>query len=435
MMFRFCFNSNRSGQLLGTALLLMSLVFSPAAVAGKKKPQGQSAGATTEAPKPQLDLSKLVWPSPPNIGRVRYTNYFAGMKLDYTPAADLPKKKQTWMDRLAGVQDPNNKNHFKAIPFQLIAPYGMAVDSKGNLYVADQKVGAVFVFNTETKDVDLIGNGKDATFGWINDVAIDDDDRLFVSDGKLRRVLVFDKNKKVVDQVKDSLIDPVGIAIDTENRQLYVVDTQADQVVVYDADTLKEKRRIGTGGKNHTLTTPGDFSLPTFVALDKDWNVYVSDTMNYRIEIFDADGNYISSFGKHCDGPGCFAHPKGVAVDSDGHIWVADPMLDLLQAFNREGQLLGLVGGHGNLLGQFSSLDGVYIDKNNRMFTSEQFPGRVQQFRYITDAEAAQLQKEKDAAKAVQKAEKQGSGAPATTAEPQTAQAKVDATSTASEKK
>ena len=170
----------------------------------------------------------------------------------------------------------------------------MAVNSKGNLYVADQKVGAIFIFNTETKETTLIANGKDATFGLINGVAIDDDDRLFVTDGKLQRVLIFDKNNKVIDMIKDGLIDPVGIAIDTENRQLYVVDTQADQVVVYDADTLKEKRRIGTGGKKHELTTPGDFSLPSFVALDKDNNVYVTDTMNYRVEIFDADGKFIS---------------------------------------------------------------------------------------------------------------------------------------------
>ena len=58
---------------------------------------------------------------------------------------------------------------------------------------------------------------------------------------------------------------------------------------------------------------------------------------------------------------------------------------------------MGVIGGHGTLLGQFSSVDGVYIDKNNRIFTSEQYPGRVQQFRYITDAEAEQLKKEKEA--------------------------------------
>ena len=322
------------------------------------------------------------------------------------------------MDRLAGVQ-PSPTGKLKQMPFQLLAPYGMGVNSKGELLVADQKVGAVFVFNTETKDATLIRNGYEATFGLINAVAIDDDDRIFVTDGKLRRVLIMDKNRKVVDQIKEGLIDPVGIAIDTENRLLYVVDTQADQVVVFDADTLKLVRRIGTGGKKHELTTPGDFSGPAGVALDKDNNIYVTDTMNYRVEIFDADGKFISQFGRHCDGPGCFAHPKGIAVDSDGHIWVADPMLDLLQVFDRDGRLLAFIGGHGQLIGQFSSLDGVYIDKkSNRVFTSEQYPGRVQEFRYITDAEAEVLKKEKEAERSSQKAAKEQP-----TPAPQTAEA------------
>ena len=302
----------------------------------------------------------------------------------------------------------------------------MAVNSKGELYVADQKVGAVFVFNTETKDATLIRNGYEASFGMINDVAFDDDDRLFVTDGKLHRVLIFDKKNAVVDMIKEGLVDPVGIAIDTENRQLYIVDTQQDQVIVYDADTFKEKRRIGTGGKHHELTTPGDFAGPTGVALDKDRNVYVTDTMNNRVEIFDADGAFISQFGRHCDGAGCFAHPKGIAIDSDGHIWVVDTMLDLLQAFNREGQTLGVVGGHGNLLGQFSSVVGVYIDKNNRIFTSEQYPGRVQMFRYVTDAEAEQLKKEKEAQRATKAASKT-----ATPSAPTKAPAKPDDKATA----
>ena len=397
------------------ALILTSLFPNSAAAGTKKKPATDSqTAAPTQAAKPQIDPSKLVWPEPPNVPRVRYSNYFAGMPFDYTPEQQqAAKKKSSWMDRLAGVQDPTNKQHLKAMPFQLLAPYGMAVNSKGELFVADQKVGAIFVFNTETKDAQLIANGRDASFAWVNGIAFDDDDRMFVTDGKLKRLLVFDKNNKVVDQIREGLIDPVGVAVDTENRQVYVVDTQADQVVVFDADSLKEKRRIGTGGKRHELNTPGNFSLPTFIALDKDNNVYVTDTMNYRVEIFDADGNFISQFGKHCDGPGCFAHPKGIAVDSDGHVWVADPMIDLLQAFNKDGELLGLVGGHGTNLGQFSSLDGVYIDKNNRIFTSEQYPGRVQMFHYITDAEAEQLKKEKEAQRGGAKAANQAPAAPA----------------------
>ncbi len=80
------------------------------------------------------------------------------------------------------------------------------------------------------------------------------------------------------------------------------------------------------------------------MALDGDGNVYVTDTLNNRVEIFDADGNFISEFGKHGDGPGYLARPKGIAVDGDGHIWVADQMEDRLQVFNREGQLLTYVG-------------------------------------------------------------------------------------------
>jgi DNA-binding beta-propeller fold protein YncE len=390
-------NSIKVAQALTVIVLLLAVGFAPASFAKSRKHKEPAAAPTPAPVKPQIDLTKLVWPAPPNIPRVRYVDYFAGEKIPVLPEGTKPKQKRSWMDRLAGLE-PENRRVVKPLPFQLLGPYGMAVDSQGRLYVADQRVGAIFIFNTENRDdVTLIRNGFEATFGLINAVAIDDDDRIFVTDGKLHRVLIFDKNRKVVDQIKDGLVDPVGIAIDTENRLVYVVDTQQDQVLVYDADKLNLIRRIGTGGKKHTLTTPGDFSAPTDVALDKDGNVYVTDTMNYRVEIFDADGHYISQFGRHCDGPGCFAHPKGLAVDSDGHIWVADPMLDLLQIFNRQGQLLAVIGGHGNYLGEFSSLVGVTVDKNNRVFTSEQYPGRVQEFRYITDAEADQLRKEKEA--------------------------------------
>jgi DNA-binding beta-propeller fold protein YncE len=191
-------------------------------------------------------------------------------------------------------------------------------------------------------------------------------------------------------QITDGLVDPVGLAIDTTNRFLYVVDTQQDQVLVYDADTEKLLRRIGTGGKNHFLTTPGDFGAPQGVAVDADGNVYVTDTLNNRVEIFDADGAFISTFGKAGDGPGYFARPKGIAVDSDGHIWVADEMQDRLQVFDREGKLLTYIGqGHGELPGQFKALVGVAVDKKNRVFTAEQYPGRVQMFQYVSDVDAA----------------------------------------------
>lgn len=377
---------------IAAALLVVLTATIPFQACADNKKKKKANATTTDATGPRkfgFDPTKLVWPSPPNVARVHWVDYFAGQKIDYAPAANA-KPKATWMDRLAGGQSDQEKFNAKTYPWQMIGPYGIAVDSKGLVYVADQKVGAVFIFNPETHETQLIRNGYEAHFGWINSLAIDDDDRLFVSDGKMHHVLIFNAKHEVDSQITEGLVDPVGLAIDTNNRFLYVVDTQQDQVLVYDADTLKLLRRMGTGGKNHFLTSPGDFAAPQGVALDKDGNVYVTDTLNDRVEIFDADGTFISSFGKPGDGPGSFARPKGIAIDSNGHIWVADEMQDRLQVFNKEGKLLTWIGmGHGELPGQFKALVGVAIDKQNRVFTTEQYPGRLQMFRYVTDEEAA----------------------------------------------
>ena len=228
---------------------------------------------------------------------------------------------------------------------------------------------------------------------------MDDNDRLFVSDPGLSHVLVFNAEHKTEDVITDGLVSPGGLALDIENRLLYVADVEQDQVLVYDADSFKLKRRIGTGGQKHALTTPGDFARPSGMAVDRDGNLYVADTLNNRIEIFDGDGKFVSTFGKAGDGPGYFARPKGVAIDSDNHIWVVDGMEDRVQVFNQEAQLLISFGGHGLLPGMFQGIVGITIDKNNRVFTSEIFPGRVQQFRYVTDAEAEQARKEKETAR------------------------------------
>jgi DNA-binding beta-propeller fold protein YncE len=369
-------------------MVLAAILVAPAFADDKsKKPQAKLPDA------PKIDISNIVWPQPPAIARLRYMDYFSAEKK--APEKQTEVKKKGWMDRMAGV-DPNEaaKRAGTKPRFALGTPYGLAVDSKGNLYVADTKVGAVFVFNPESKDTDFIKHGVDARFGRIFGLAIDDADRLFVADGQYNHVLVFNPSHKMEGQFGDGVMsDPAGLAIDEENRFLYVANTGTDQVLVYDADTFKLLRKIGTAGKNHTLTTPGDFSAPTNVAVDKEGNVFVTDTLNDRVEEFDADGQFIRTFGKNGDGPGEFTRPKGIAVDCDNHVWVADAMMNRLQVFSEEGDLRLIVGGFGWLPGQFQALAGIAIDKNNRVFTSEQFLGRVQMFRYITNAEA---QKEYD---------------------------------------
>jgi 6-bladed beta-propeller len=378
--------------LLLAGVLVVSLGANPAQ-AQKKNKNAKSTDQTQQRKRIAFDINKIVWPNPPAIARVKFETILTGQQIDWAALGTTQKPKQSWMDRLAGAQpDAQIKDVQKKVGFQLIRVYGVAADSKGHIYAADQAVGAIFIFpSAKDEQLDFIKNGKEAHFGLINGLAMDDNDRLFVTDAKLHHVLVFNAKHEIEASFgADQLVSPAGVALDTTNRFAYVVDTQQDQVLVFDADSYKLLRRIGTAGKKHTLTGPGEFSLPTNVAIDGEGNVYVTDTLNNRVESFDADGNFISEFGSSGDGPGRFARPKGIIVDSDAHIWVADEVQNRVQVFDKTGQLLIYFGELGNYPGQFQALYGLGYDKQgNRVITSEQFPGRVQVFRYVTDAEAA----------------------------------------------
>lgn len=398
----------RTGRAMAAAMLVLALA-TPGVMSAKKKKEAPAPATTPKL----IDYSKLQFPPAPEIARVRYLGQLYGAKL--TAQEDV--KKHGWMDKMAGTAEDRRKGQ-RHIPPQLVRPLGVAVDSKGRVYVGDQKVGGIFIFNPETKDTEFIRNGKEAHFSLVNGLVIDDNDHLFVADGELHHIVVFDAEHKPVDEIHEGMQDPVGLALDTENRFLYVVDMALDQVLVYDADTYKLLRKIGTTGHNHELTTPGDFGSPHSAAVDKDGNLYVTDMLNCRVEVFDAEGSFVRTFGKLGDAVGDFGRPKGVAVDGDGHVWVVDQALDRVTIFGSKGEILMGFGNHGKNAGQFKGISGITIDKQNRVFTVEQYPtGKVQMFRYIMQAEAQaesdrrQAEREKKAGsslpKPVQAAERQ----------------------------
>ena len=371
---------------LGAILIFVLCSLALAAYAEKKEKAPQTAQQEAEAAEPKIDTSQLVWPRPPDVARIRWLAQFKGEPAP-APLPASAKKKQKWMDRLAGKRQIDEIK--AAHPHILVEPYGVAADSKGNIYVADTYVGAIFIFNTEVEKVDFIHNGREVHFEQIIGLAIDDNDRLFVSDSHLRTIFVFDPAHRLIASFgADSLGRPSGIALDTSNRLLYVADVVKNCIAVFDADNFKFQRAIGGPAPKPGDEDPGTFARPTNVAVDAKGNLYVADTINNRIQIFDADGNFLSMFGRGGDGPGYFGRPKGLAVDRDGHIWVADTTMDRVQVFDREGRLAAFFGMHGTLPGQFVLPTGIAIDSQNRVLVTEQFKGRLQIFRYITDAEA-----------------------------------------------
>jgi DNA-binding beta-propeller fold protein YncE len=384
---------------IGLAIAALVLALVPNTYAKKKKQEEPPAAKkSAKLDHTQLNTSQLVWPLPPDVPRIKFLQEIYGEDKPPVPAGQgQKKKKQSWMDRVAGLQTTDNGSLKKDYLHIMGRPYGIGVDSKNRVYVADSFVSAVFVFDLEKKQTKLLRNGVEAKFGTIIGLTVDNADRVFVVDALMHRVAVLSPDWKIETYFGDANLEhPGGIAIDEENRFLYIADTGAQRVAVFDADSFKFLRTVGGPPKSVGDDDPSTFSKPSNVAVDKEGNIYVSDTMNNRVQIFDADGKFISMFGKAGDGPGDFARPKGIAIDSDGHIWVADAFTNRVQIFDREGHLLAFFGTGGDLPGQFGVPSGVYVDKQNRAFVTEQLQGRLQVFRYFTDAEAKAMKEEKD---------------------------------------
>jgi len=352
---------------LGGALVILCL--STAAWADKKDKKAQP----TVTP---IDITKLVWPPPPDVARIRYVTTVNGED-SMNPQT---KKKSTWLDKMAGVSLPSDSSKPRTR-----GPYGVAGDSKGHIYVADTTTAAVFNFDLEQKKVTLIGNQK---LQVPSGIAIDDADRIFVVDSQLGIVFVFRTDGSIEGTFgAGKFVRPVGIAIDNENRFVYVVDAVGNRVDVFDADSYRFLRVVGKP-KTTDVLAPEVFDRPTNVAVDSEGNLYVTDTFSARVQVFDADGNFLRMWGKPGTAPGTFMRPKGIAVDRDDHVYVVDSEFNNVQVFDSEGRLLMFFGDRGLTPGTFTLAAGIGIDPQNRVIVTEQWTGRVQIFRYVTDAEA-----------------------------------------------
>ena len=191
------------------------------------------------------------------------------------------------------------------------------------------------------------------------------DDRIIVSDYTADSILVFNIDGEFQFKFDLSGVDvprpnnfngPTNMVVD--NDRLYVSDTLNDRIVILD---LKDKCRggsekilsgvcfvdvFGRGGND-----PGEFDLPRGLAFDStDDLLYVADSDNDRIQVFEMDSNncprtdeiingvcFIEEFGSEGTGNGKFNTPLGIALDSDNKkLFVADSGNDRIQVFDLE---------------------------------------------------------------------------------------------------
>jgi uncharacterized protein (TIGR03663 family) len=105
-----------------------------------------------------------------------------------------------------------------------------------------------------------------------------------------------------------------------------------------DAVVIPVARELGVAGSG-----PGQFAEPRGLAADARGNLYVADTKNNRIQIFDGSGQFVREFGTKGPGEGQLNEPCGLAVEPTGEVWVADTWNQRIAHFSAEGKPMGSV--------------------------------------------------------------------------------------------
>ena len=191
------------------------------------------------------------------------------------------------------------------------------------------------------------GEGDGEMF-WPVSIDLDSDGNVYVADQWLNRISIFDKVGQFLDKWgmagdgDGQLIQPSGITFDGEDN-LYVVDSQNNRVQKFTKDGrfLLKWGEAGSG--------PGQFNLPWGIDVDHNGDVYVADWRNDRIQKFTREGEFRAEFGSSGSDVGEFNRPSGVAVDRDGDIYVADSGNNRVEVLTPEGRHVASLIGHSNV--------------------------------------------------------------------------------------
>jgi len=314
------------------------------------------------------DPPLLVWPLPPDPPRIRFVT-------SYRSVDDFKQKKDArWRSLLLGPDTTRNVT-------QLLKPYGVAVARDGRVFVTDTVARRVFVFDPVAKVVRFVGENGPAKIVKPMGVAVDDAGRVFVADGTLKRVFGYaaDGSLAVAIGHDGELQSPSGLAIDRQRQVLYVADAKKHQVLCYSSADGSFIRAVGKRGMEQ-----GEFNFPTNLAVDREGHLYVADTLNFRVQVFDASGAVVKSIGTQGDGPGHLNRAKGVGVDSEGHVYIADTSFNNFQIFNPDGAILLFVGATGAGPGEFLLPAGLFVDDEDRIYVADQGNARVQVFQRVS---------------------------------------------------
>jgi DNA-binding beta-propeller fold protein YncE len=131
------------------------------------------------------------------------------------------------------------------------------------------------------------------------------------------------------------------------------------------------------------------------LAIDSEGNIFVADMYNHRVQKFDAQGKFLTTWGTYhpisviksvfnfifsTGGEGVFNYPARIAVDGEDRVYVSDSYNNRVQVFSNQGKFLFQFGGAGLWGGKFRVSSGIAVSKQGRVFVADFYNNRIQEF-------------------------------------------------------
>ena len=258
---------------------------------------------------------------------------------------------------------------------QFSRAYRVAVDSAGNVFVADSNNNRIEKFSPTGTFLSELGNSGpvEARLNHPWGMAFDATGNLYVADAGNNCVRKLSPDGSLLATWGSfgggagQFNCPLDAAVDTGGC-VYVVDLHNNRIQKLSASGVfvTQWGSLGAGD--------GQFNSPGGVAVDKAGNVLVADSNNNRIEKFSPTGQYISQWATG-------NYPRDTAVDGAGNVYVVDSLDDTIQEFSSNGTLLSTWGSRGSAPSQFRGADGVAVDAvSGDVYVADGGNDRVEKF-------------------------------------------------------
>ena len=175
------------------------------------------------------------------------------------------------------------------------------------------------------------------------------------------------------------LQQPRNVAVAPDGR-IYVADTGNHRIVVFDAAGAYLSEWGGFG------EAQGQFNEPWSIAIAADGTVYVADTWNHRIQAFDPEGASLNTWGVFVSTegelgqPGVFWGPRAIAIDNEGNLLVTDTGNKRVQVFDANGGFITQFGGGGVEAGLLEEPVGIAVGPDGSVYVADTWNQRIQQF-------------------------------------------------------